>query len=247
MEATILINQIFTDALSKLKPEYLDKLKPTNYEIFRAINIYTLDSYYKAFSFKENTLNISTSLLNNFDKVIAEAIRLLKKEYYPQDRILLIYGYLCYHTIINSKVDLAKLQNSLIESKSIYEKELIRNYSKGYFKLDLVSSDFLDELIRKTIMYPGSIDYYKKANHIKYYFIHNFSGTKSKFKAFILKAINKIFKCSFKLETEKIDNFTEIYNNLVDEIVKLLDAFNNYLYFNKEKQFLELIGTEAKS
>ena len=243
MEATILIDQFFTSVLERLDRKYLEDPFPTKYETFRAINIYYLDDYYKIYRRKPNSLLLSNKLLDSFDEVISNSIRLLRTENYPKDRILLIYAYLTAYILKNSNIDLKKLENSLIEFKKINKKALVASYTKGYFKLDMVSANFLDELVREIIKYPGANEYYENANYHKYHMLAFFKASSSKFKGLLLKTFNLITKKSFTYEKEGLDNFLEIYNDLANKASNLIDAYNNYLYFKKEKQIKELIDS----
>lgn len=234
----MLITSFFTDILKQIDTKYLNNYQPSEYELFRAINIYELPTYYQLWHKKANKHEIIENFFTDITRTSDEFRKLIKKEQYPVDRLLLFYAYLAYYVLYSSGYNLTMLENSMLKALRATKKSQLKRFTRGYFKLTIPEIDFLNLLIRKIAYYPGSEALFEKANSKAYYYNRYLNKKKGFVKRCLLINTDKEILVDI-LNNSTYNDFTRIYSELLTKAVNLIDAANVSIFYDKKQAFLE--------
>lgn len=235
MISPLFLTNYFQDITNQIPNKYFLNIPLKDYEIF-SINVYFYDNYYNLFS-RKNNLNIFDNLNNNILDNLKYFIKLIKNDNYNKEGIILAYAYIAYLCLIKSNINLNDLENYYLLNNKITKVK----YNYSYYDLRLPYYLVLDKISRHILNYPDIKTYLKKASYSCYkYYAYTFKL--NKLKVITLKILSKIYHKNYLPKSNKFINLDKEYNDIISLAIKIINSFNDLLYFNKEKTLIELIN-----
>lgn len=218
----------FKDITDRIDLKYFLNIKLKDYELF-TINIFNYDSFYNFFNKKES-LNVLNNFSDNFLDNIIYMANLTKNNNYNKENIIILYAYLCYIVLINSKINILNLTNSYYLNNKINKEKEFNKFNYNYYNFRLNIYLNLDLIVRHISAYPDIRSYLTKAS-LNCYRYYKYINKLNIFKIFSLKLLSKITEKTYLFNSKYID-LTNEYNELINKSLNLIDCINDYLYYN---------------
>lgn len=255
-----------TEVLNNLDIKYTKDLDLNYDKLFIYSNIIDIPELYNAGCFfkKTNYSLVDKIHYQNRYELLSNIISYIKVNGYHRNNILLFYGIVCNLVLydhLDNYLDSFNTDRHILTRDIDYlfglrnnfnlVKMNIPNFFQRSFVLDFNDYDILHHLWKKTYYFTMSERLYKivskkfkrvlkakKIKRIHYKLADLFSSSKNtKYKYYMYTKKTKIVDEDLDKLDLNNESFTLLYSEAMKEALYIINISNNYLFYNKDKEF----------